>query len=150
MHLGAKVFLQNPLHHMLFKTLTGSKKRIVRAKKYLIDWNKKSKSNIQFATKQFLKDYWKDHVVFEEFPVAGTRLTFDFYNANKGIAIEVQGAQHTKYVKFFHKRPANFVSQIRRDQQKLDFCELNEINLVEIYSEKELNKKSFEDLGIYL
>jgi hypothetical protein len=135
---------------MLFKTLTGSQKRIVRAKKYLVKWDEKSRSKIQFAAKQFLKDYWKTHVVFEEFPVAGTRLKFDFYNANKNIVIEINGQQHIKYVPFFHKRRSNFVSQIRRDQQKIDFCELNNIKFIEIYSEKELSKKKFEELGVHL
>ena len=32
---------------------------------------------------KFLKDYWYHHVTFEEFPVVGTRLSLDFYNANK-------------------------------------------------------------------
>ena len=135
---------------MIFKTLTGSTKRIMRAKKYLIKWDEKSRSNIQYAAKQFLKPFWNSHVVFEEFPVAGTRLRFDFYNANKKVAVEINGQQHVKYVPFFHKRRSNFVSQIRRDQEKIDFCELNDINLIEIYSEKELNKKTFEELGIYL
>jgi hypothetical protein len=135
---------------MIFKTLTGSEKRVTRAKKYLIDWDEKSKSKIQFNAKQFLKNYWVNHIVFEEFPVAGTRLKFDFYNANKRIAVEINGQQHTKYVPFFHKRRANFVSQIRRDQQKIDFCELNDIKFIEIYSENELNKKTFADFGVYL
>mgnify|MGYP002634205432 CR=1 FL=1 len=135
---------------MLFKTLSGSNKRIIRAKKYLIDWEKKSRSKIQFNAKQFLKPYWVNHVVFEEFPVAGTRLKFDFYNANKNIAVEINGQQHVKFVKFFHKTRSNFVSQIRRDQQKIDFCALNDIKFIEIYSEKELTKKKFEELGIYL
>jgi len=135
---------------MLFKTLTGSQKRVMRPKKYLIDWDAKSKSNIQFNAKQFLKEYWSNHVVFEEFPVAGTRLRFDFYNANKNVAIEINGQQHVKFVPFFHKRRSNFVSQIRRDQQKIDFCELNSIKLIEIYSESELNRKKFIELGLHL
>ena len=135
---------------MLFKTLTGSQKRVMRPKKYLIDWEAKSKSNIQFNAKQFLKEYWSNHVVFEEFPVAGTRLRFDFYNANKNVAIEINGQQHVKFVPFFHKRRSNFVSQIRRDQQKIDFCELNSIKLIEIYSESELNRKKFIELGLHL
>ena len=101
---------------MKFKTLTGSEKRITHAKKYLIKWDQKSRSKIQFKTKQFLKEYWSSHVVFEEFPVAGTRLKFDFYNANKRTAVEVHGAQHTKFVQFFHGRKSNFVKQLRRDQ----------------------------------
>lgn len=135
---------------MIFKTLSGSKKRVTRANKYLIDWNEKSRSKIQFKAKQFLKPFWSGHVVFEEFPVAGTRLKFDFYNANKNIVVEINGQQHVKFVKFFHKTRSNFLSQIRRDQQKIDFCELNQIKFIEIYSEEELNKKNFEDLGVYL
>ena len=74
---------------MRFKTLTGRTRTIPKAKKYLINWSGKSKSKIQRRTKQFLKEYWKHHIVFEEFPVAGTRLTLDFYNANKKIAVEI-------------------------------------------------------------
>lgn len=135
---------------MKFKTLTGSEKRISKARTYLIDWDKESLSKIQFKTKQFLKKYWESHVIFEEFPVAGTRLKFDFYNANKKIAVEVHGAQHTKYVPFFHGRKSNFVRQIRRDQQKIDFCELNGIILVELFDGDKLNRKTFEKCGVHL
>jgi len=135
---------------MKFKTLTGSEKRVSKPKKYLISWDHESKSKIQFAAKQFLKEYWQNHVVFEEFPIAGTRLSFDFYNANKKIAVEVQGAQHTKYVPFFHGRKSQFVSQLRRDQQKIDFCALNNIKLVEIFHDEKINKKIFEKNGVNL
>jgi hypothetical protein len=141
---------------MIFKTLTGSQKRITRASKYLIDWDSKSKSKIQFDAKQFLKKYWINHVVFEEFPVAGSRLNFDFYNANKKVAVEIHGKQHDQFTPFFHKTRAGFVSHIRRDQQKRDFCELNDIKLIEIYTDKkgsikeDLNKKTFAKLGVYL
>ena len=135
---------------MKFKTLTGGEKRISKPRNYLINWEKESRSKIQFSTKQFLKKYWDSHVVFEEFPVAGTRLKFDFYNANKKIAVEVHGAQHTKFVPFFHGRKSNFVQQIRRDQQKIDFCDLNNIRLVELFDGDELTKKTFEKCDVYL
>tara|TARA_R100000808_G_C2151779_1_gene160937 strand:- start:2609 stop:3016 length:408 start_codon:yes stop_codon:yes gene_type:complete len=135
---------------MKFRTLSGSQKRVSKPKKYLIEWDSKSRSKIQFKAKQYLKPYWCNHVVFEEFPVAGTRLKFDFYNANKKIAVEIHGAQHVKYVPFFHGRRSNFVRQIRRDQQKLDFCALNDIKIVEIFSEEEINKKTFEESGVFL
>jgi hypothetical protein len=82
--------------------------------------------------------------------MAGTKMTFDFYNANKKIAVEVQGAQHTKYVPFFHGRRANFASQIRRDESKAQFCRLNNIILVEIYAEDALSKELFKKQGVYL
>jgi len=135
---------------MKFKTLTGSLKRVSKPRNYLVDWDKASKSKLQFNAKQFLRAYWSSHIVFEEFPVAGTRLRFDFYNANKKIAVEVHGAQHTKYVPFFHGRKSKFVEQIRRDQQKIDFCELNNITLVEIFDGDPLDKKTFKKAGVVL
>ena len=133
---------------MKFKTLTGAVRTIPKVKNYLIDWEGKSRSQIQKATKDFLKDYWGKHVVFEEFPVAGTKMSLDFYNANKKIAIEVQGQQHTKYTPFFHgNNKYNYINQLRRDQEKQNFCEINDIQLVEIYSTDELTKDFFKKLG---
>ena len=136
---------------MKFKTLTGSTRKIIGIQKYNIDWESGSKSKFQKRVKDFLKDYWSRHVVFEEFPVAGTRMTFDFYNANEKIAIEVQGGQHTKYVPFFHGNyENNYLMQLKRDHQKHDFCELNEIKLLEIYEKDKLSKDFFKKLDILL
>ncbi len=84
-------------------TLNKSKKRYKNIKKYLINWESSSRSKFQTRVKNFLEKFWDQDVIFEEFPVIGTRLSLDFYNANKKVAIEVQGRQHTKYVKFFHE-----------------------------------------------
>jgi hypothetical protein len=136
---------------MRFNTLTGAKRAVKKPKKFLIDWDGKSRSKIQFSAKQFLKKYWSKHVVFEEFPVAGTKLSLDFYNANKKIAVEVQGKQHTKYVPFFHgKNKINYINQLKRDQDKLKFCEINDIQLVEIYDGEEVNEKLFQNFGVIL
>ena len=136
---------------MRFKTLAGRTRSILKAKKYLIDWGGPSRSKIQLKAKQFLKKHWQHHIVFEEFPVAGTKLTLDFYNANKKIAVEVQGEQHTKYIPFFHgKNKANYISQLRRDQDKLNFCKLNNIRLVEIYKDDNINRKLFKKYDVVL
>ncbi len=135
---------------MIFKTLTGSTKSVPKVKNYLINWKGSSRSKLQRSVKSFLEEYWNSYIVFEEFPVAGTKMTFDFYNANKKIAVEVQGHQHTKFTPFFHQRRSNFASQIRRDEQKSQFCELNDIKLVEIYPEDTLSKSLFTSQGVYL
>ena len=136
---------------MRFKTLTGATRTVKKAKNFLIDWEGSSRSKIQYNTKQFLKKYWSNHIVFEEFPVAGTKLSLDFYNANKKIAVEVQGKQHTKYVPFFHgKNKINYINQLKRDQDKLKFCELNDIQLVEIYDGDEVNEKLFKTFCVIL
>ena len=136
---------------MKFKTLTGSVRKVIGVQKYTIDWDADIKSKFQKSVKEFLKKYWQRQVVFEEFPVAGTRMTFDFYNANDKIAIEVQGGQHTKYVPFFHGNyKNNYLMQLKRDHQKHDFCELNDIKLVEIYEKDKLSKSFFKKLDISL
>ena len=119
---------------MTFKTLLGKRRRIKRPVIYLINWEKNSRSKLQNKVKGFLKVFWDGDVVFEEFPVVGTRLTIDFYNATKNIAIEVQGNQHTKYNKFFHKgNKMNYLDQLKRDDEKLSFCNLNNIKLLEVH-----------------
>jgi hypothetical protein len=134
-----------------FKTLTGSTRKIISVQKYAIDWDGSSRSKFQKSVKDFLKEYWNRHVVFEEFPVAGTRMTLDLYNANKKIAVEVQGGQHTRHVPFFHgKYKNNYLMQLKRDHQKQDFCNLNNIQLVEIYEKDKLSKHFFKKLDILL
>jgi len=108
---------------MNFKTFSGASRSIPRIKNYLIDWDSKSRSKFQNNVKTFLYSFWKNHVVFEEMPVPGTKLSLDFYNANKKIAIEVQGDQHIKYVPFFHgSYKNNYLSQLDRDQKKKNFA----------------------------
>lgn len=135
---------------MKFKTLDGKDRTLRNAKSYIIDWDGKSKSKFQFDVKKFLKKYWSGDVVFEELKVVGTRLSLDFFNATKKIAVEVQGHQHFTYVKFFHGNRVNYLNQIKRDFKKLEFCELNDINLIEIYPKDELTKSLFERFGVNL
>lgn len=102
--------------------------------KYLIDWDEKSKSQLQFKVKQFLRRYWKNHIVYEEFPVYGTRMKVDFVNATKKMAVEVHGPQHEKFHKFFHNNSrANYLASIKRDAQKADWLEENGFIFIEIY-----------------
>ena len=118
-----------------------------KVSKYLVDWDAKSKSNIQFKTKQFLKPHWQNHIVYEEFPVYGTRLKVDFINVTKKIAIEVNGTQHSKFNKFFHGNSrAKYLESIKRDVKKREWLELNNFKIIEIEQNevKLLTKKWFE------
>lgn len=135
---------------MKFKTLSGSTAELKNAKRYLVKWDAESRSKFQFSVKEFLYPYWRTDIVFEEFRIVGTRLSFDLYNANKKIAIEVQGAQHTKYVKFFHGNRMKYLEQLKRDDKKMRFCEINEIKLVEIYPNDKVNIELFESFGVVL
>jgi very-short-patch-repair endonuclease len=135
---------------MKFLDPFGNSKNLKNAKKYLINWDAKSRSKFQYKVKLFLKPYWKNDIVFEEFRIVGSRLSLDFYNANKKIAVEVQGDQHIKFVKHFHKNRLKYLDQLKRDDKKLDFCNLNDIKLVEVYSTDVVNASFFEDQNINL
>lgn len=119
-------------------TLYNIKGKLVKkpVEKYRINWDKNSRSNIQYATKQFLKPYWIGHVVYEEFPVFGTKLKVDIINFTRKIAIEVQGDQHYKFNKFFHGNRNNFLGSILRDSSKLEWFQLNGITLIEILQDE--------------
>jgi|TARA_R110000744_G_scaffold151568_1_gene265112 hypothetical protein len=122
---------------MVFKTLFGSTKKVKSARKYLVDWESKSRSKIQRSVKEYLKKYWVLDIVFEEFPLVGSRMTFDFYNATKNIVIEVQGKQHTKFIPFMHANSKiNYLKQLKRDEDKIKFCDLNDIVLLEYFHQE--------------
>ena len=112
--------------------------------KYLIKWNKKSRSKVQFRTKKFLEPFWKAQIVYEEFPVYGSRMTVDILNATKKLAIEVQGRQHSEFNKFFHNNSRlKYLEGIKRDIQKAEWLEKNGFALLEI-EEGEVDSLSLE------
>lgn len=115
---------------------------------YLIKWDEKSRSKIQAEVKHFLKPFWKAQVVYEEFPVYGTKLKVDILNATKKVAIEVNGNQHNSFNKFFHSNSrANYLKSIKRDCQKAQWLEDNGYQLLEIEENevKEISKKYFKE-----
>ena len=112
--------------------------------KYLINWNKKSRSKVQFKTKKFLEPFWKGHIVYEEFPVYGSRMTVDILNATKKLAVEVQGKQHGQFNKFFHDNSRlKYLEGIKRDIKKAEWLENNGFILLEI-EEDEVDSLSLE------
>jgi hypothetical protein len=71
--------------------------------------------------------------VFEEVNLPGTnKLKLDFFIPAYKIAVEVHGRQHTEFVPFFQKHKANLMKAFQNDNNKRRWCELNEINLIEL------------------
>lgn len=119
---------------MFLYTLKG--KRIKKnINPYTIDWDRESKSKLQFRFKQLFKKYWIAHRVYEEFPVYGTRQRVDFINFSLNIAIEVNGQQHDKFVPHFHKNAQGFIKSLRLDREKQEWLDLNNIHLIELMEE---------------
>jgi hypothetical protein len=103
-------------------------------RKYLINWEGKSRSKLQYKFKQFFYPYWKNHIVYEEFPVYGSMLKVDLLNATKKIAVEIQGEQHESFNKFFHDNSRlKYLQSIKRDVKKEKWLEINEFKFLQLY-----------------
>ena len=115
-----------------------------------VDWSIIGKSKFQKKIKDALRPLWQQFIVYEEFPVYGTRMTLDFFNATKMIAVEVQGNQHIEYTPYFHKNEMDFCYQLRKDDAKQTFCDMNGIKLIQIFQDdlkcKDLTEK-LKELG---
>jgi len=110
----------------------------VRPSKYPI--KECSRSNLQGQTGQYLIELFPMDVILEDFILPGSRLSVDFFIPKRKTAIEVQGRQHLERVDHFHGPVTNFgyKKQLNRDQNKLEWCLLNKISLIEIFELKDL------------
>lgn len=89
-------------------------------------------SNIEFKIKQYLI---KNNIEYESqyaicSPFSNKKLFFDFYMQN--YIIEVDGEQHYKYVKLWHKTEDGFILQQKKDEYKNNYCKDNNIPLLRI------------------
>ena len=104
--------------------------------KYKIDWDAECRSKFQFEVKQFFRTYWYGQICYDEFPVYGSRMKVDLINMTKRIAVEVQGAQHDQFNKFFHGNSrSKYLRSITRDYQKRQWLEKNDFTVLEILPE---------------
>jgi hypothetical protein len=65
-------------------------------------------------------------------PETGRNLELDLYNDELKIAIEYSGSQHYKWPNNYHKTYDEFISQVRRDQYKINVCDANGIYLITV------------------
>jgi hypothetical protein len=101
--------------------------------KYPVRSREDSKSNGQYELGVLLhRIYGKQALMLEEFPVPEERLWIDFFMPHHNLAFEYQGRQHDKFVKFFHGDRKGFEHAKSRDVRKREWCELNDITLVEV------------------
>jgi hypothetical protein len=84
--------------------------------------------------KIFRKSFNKARPNFLNNPVTGGNfnLELDCYNDELNIACEYHGAQHYKYIPYFHKNKESFYNQRYRDELKRRMCKDNGIILIEV------------------
>lgn len=130
------------------KTITGKLKDIPTAP-YRVDWDANQGSQFSADVLDFLWAYWKHDVVLAEWPVAGTKLRYDFVNLTKHIVVETDGIQHSQFSDHFHGSRAGYLNQIKRDLLKDRIAEINGFKMVRINPDdlpltKEFFKRQFD------
>jgi hypothetical protein len=107
--------------------------------------DKRKRSKYHLKARSLLKDIFNSYRILEEVKLPGSTLPhrksvlyLDFYIPSIRLAIEVHGEQHYEFNAFFHKSKADFLKSLARDDDKINWCELNDIRLVILkYSESE-------------
>lgn len=101
--------------------------------RYRLKNKSECKSDAQFRFGQRLKETFPYSKILEEFGLPHTgALALDFWLPDEGFAFEVQGAQHSKFVKYYHGTLEGFRRQKMNDARKKRWCELNNIILISV------------------
>lgn len=101
----------------------------------------KGKSGLHKRAYDVLREVWPAYDILEELPIPGAKkfgkLYLDLYIPAKHLAVEVHGEQHFKHIMFFHKSKRDFLTAQYRDRLKIEWLELNNIDLVELRFDEE-------------
>lgn len=99
------------------------------------DTRKRSKYHIR--ARNLLKEIYHSYRILEEVKLPGSTalnrksvLYIDFYIPSIKLGIEVHGEQHYEFCPFFHKNMADFLKSKARDEDKIEWCNINDINIV--------------------
>lgn len=100
--------------------------------------DERERSELHVRARIILKEIFPFDRILEEVFLPSVGLYGDFYIPKQKMMIECHGRQHYEFIKYFHKTAAGFIKSLQRDNQKKEFCEINEIELVELpYNESD-------------
>ena len=71
----------------------------------------------------------------------GQQLFFDYYLKDYRILFEIQGRQHSEYVKHFHRDKRGFIKSKKRDNLKIAYCDENNLTLITINYDEKIDTK---------
>lgn len=92
--------------------------------------NHQKRSKLHLRARYVIKKVYPASVVLEEVFLPGVNLYADFIIFGSRIMIEVQGQQHFEFNSKFHKSKADFVAQQLKDDNKAEWCKLNNFRLI--------------------
>ena len=102
-----------------------------KSRKYL-----ENKSSLHTKTREIIKELFPNLSVYEEVTLPGSKrigrsslLYADFFIPALMLIIEAHGRQHYQYCPFFHKDKMDFLNAKKRDLDKIEWCEINNIKI---------------------
>ena len=101
--------------------------------------DKRKRSKHHVMARKLIRELYHSYRILEEVKLPGSTsankksvLYLDFFIPNIRKAFEVHGRQHYEHIPFFHKTKADFILAKARDEDKIEWCELNNIELIEL------------------
>jgi hypothetical protein len=92
-----------------------------------------NKSNLHLKARSILILCFPTLQILEEVPVVirkNETLFLDFYLPLIQMCVEVHGEQHYKFVPFYHHNTLGFIRSQKRDREKVEWCENNQIKFI--------------------
>tara|TARA_R110000824_G_scaffold143518_3_gene311219 strand:+ start:1968 stop:2375 length:408 start_codon:yes stop_codon:yes gene_type:complete len=109
--------------------------------------NCSSRSSLHTKAKNLLDEIFPHDRILEELSLIGTRtnrrrgtLRADFFIPNRMLLVEVHGEQHHKFNNFFFADKLSFYKAKARDSEKREWCEINNIKLVEFNYNEDIDE----------
>lgn len=99
--------------------------------------NNRKRSKYHLRARSLLKEIYHSYRILEEVKLPGSTAThrkgvlyLDFYIPQIKKAFEVHGQQHYDFNPFFHKSKADFILSQAKDEDKIEWCHINGIDIV--------------------
>lgn len=94
------------------------------------------KSTLHKFAREIICELFPGMSVYEEVTLPGSQrfgrkslLYADFFIPDAMLIIETHGKQHYQYCSFFHNDVMDFISSKKRDADKIEWCEMNDIKV---------------------
>ena len=92
-----------------------------------------ARSKYHLEARKLLREIYPTLQILEEVGIQirpGTTLYLDFFLPLIKLGVEVHGEQHYKRIPFFHTTKLDFLRQLGRDRDKVEWCEINGMDCV--------------------
>ena len=103
--------------------------------------DERSRSKLHIKVRGLLTELFPFDRILDEVPLPGSgkrALVADFCVPSRKLIIEAHGKQHYEFNSFHYKNHLEFLHAQSRDRRKKEWCDLNQITLIELsYKESE-------------